>query len=418
MKKILLTSISLILIFTIGSSLAGCSTKVQATDLMKNVIPNQVAELEDLSEQNADATDFAIRLFKASANGSGNTLISPLSVLYAIAMTANGAKGETRAQIEEVLGMSIGELNLYLSTYANSLPKGKKYELSLANSLWLTEDERFTVEQSFLQTNADYYGADIYKAPFDDRQTVNDINNWVKNETDGMISDIIDKIPPEAVMYIVNALAFEAEWDDVYEKNQVRAGIFTKENGEKENVEMMYGSERVYLEDENATGFVKYYSEGKYAFVALLPDEDISISEYIASLDGETVRSLLDNGKSVKVNTAIPKFNTAYDTEMSDLLVGMGMKNAFDPDYADFTGLGRSSDGNIFISRVIHKTQIQVGEKGTKAGASTVVEMANKMSASPDKSKQVYLNRPFVYMLIDCENNIPFFIGAQTEINN
>lgn len=416
MKKILLTLISLTLLLTVTVNIAGCSTRVQATDLMRGIVPREVEELTDLSGQNADATDFAIRLFKASATGDENTLISPLSVLFAIAMTANGAKGETRAQIEQTLGMSIEELNRYLYTYTNSLPQGEKYKLTLANSLWLTDDERFTVEKSFLQTGADYYGADVYKAPFDDKQTVKDINNWVENETDGMITNILDEIPPEAVMYIVNALAFEAEWTDAYKKNQVREGIFTAENGERQKIDMMYGTERLYLEDENSTGFVKYYSGKKYAFVALLPDEDITVSQYIASLDGKAIRNLLDNAANTDVSTAIPKFETEYDTEMSDLLIGMGIKNAFDPDYADFTGLGSSTDGNIFINRVIHKTQLQVGEKGTRAGAATVVEMTDKMSM-PHESKQVYLNRPFVYMIIDCENNIPIFIGAQMNIN-
>ena len=417
MKKLSLTLISLSILMAIGLNLVGCSTPVAARDLMEGIVPNQVEELDDLSDGNVDATDFAIRLFKAAAKDNENTLISPLSVLYAIAMTANGAKGETREQIESTLGMTVEELNLYLMSYENSLPQGDKYKINLANSLWLTEDERFTVEKSFLQTNADYYGADVYKAPFGDKQTVEDITRWVSENTDKMIPSILDEIPPEAVMYIVNALAFEAEWESVYKKKQVHDATFTKENGDTETVKMMYGSERVYLEDENATGFVKYYSDKKYAFVALLPNENISVSEYIESLDGRAVRELLDNAQNTEVNTAIPKFETEYDTEMSELLIGLGIQNAFDSDKADFTGLGNSSNGNIFISRVLHKTKIEVGEKGTKAGAATVVEMNDKTSM-PVETKYVYLDRPFVYMLIDCENNIPFFIGVQTEIES
>ena len=417
MKKLSLMLISLALLVSIGINLVGCSTPVAARDLMEGITPNQVNKLHDLTSGNADATDFAVKLFKTAAKGDSNTLISPLSVLYAIAMTANGARGETREQIEATLGMTVEELNLYLMSYKASLPQGSKYKLTLANSLWLTEDERFTVEKSFLQTNADYYGADIYKSPFGDRQTVEDINRWVSDNTDEMIPSILDEIPPEAVMYLVNALAFEAEWESVYKKNQVHDATFTKENGESETVKMMYGSESIYLEDENATGFVKYYSGKKYAFVALLPHEDISVSKYIEKLDGKTLRALLDNAENTKVNTAIPKFETEYDTEMSELLIGLGMQNAFDPDKADFTGLGRSSDGNIFISRVLHKTKIQVGEKGTRAGAATVVEMNDKTSM-PMETKYVYLDRPFVYMLIDCENNVPFFIGVQTQIES
>ena len=418
MKKtrISLAIISLLLVCAMSINLTGCTMEVQAKDLMEGITPNNVNALDDLSSQNADITDFAIRLFKASNENGKNTLISPLSVLCALAMTANGAEEETLAQMEAVLGMTTEELNLYLYSYMKNLPQGDKYKLSLANSIWFTEDERFTVNQDFLQTNADYYGADIYKAPFNE-QTKKDINNWVKQNTDEMIPEILDQIPPEAVMYLVNALAFEAEWSEIYEKNQVRDGEFTKEDGTKQNVEFMYGSEGTYLEDENATGFMKQYKGGKYAFVAMLPNEGVSVSEYIASLDGESLNALLANPQYATVHTSIPKFETEYKVEMAEILKGMGMTEAFDMYNADFEGLGTSTGGNIYISRVFHKTYISVGEKGTKAGAATIVEMADGAAAEPTEPKEVYLDRPFVYMLVDCENNIPFFIGTLMDVN-
>ena len=418
MKKtrISLVIISLLLVCAMAVNLTGCTMKVQAKDLMEGITPNNVDALDDLSSQNADVTDFAIRLFKASNDKGKNTLISPLSVLCALAMTANGAEEETLAQMEEVLGMTTEELNLYLYSYMKNLPQGDKYKLSLANSIWFTEDERFTVNQDFLQTNADYYGADIYKAPFD-KQTLKDINNWVKQNTDGMIPEILDQIPPEAIMYLVNALAFEAEWSEIYEKHQVKDGEFTKEDGTKQEVKFMYGSEGTYFEDEKATGFMKRYKGGKYAFVAMLPNEGVSVSEYIASLDGESLNALLANPQYATVRTSIPKFETEYKVDMSDILQSMGMTEAFDMYNADFEGLGTSTDGNIYISRVLHKTFISVGEKGTKAGAVTIVDMKNGAAAEPTEPKEVYLDRPFVYMLVDCENNIPFFIGTMMDVN-
>ena len=412
--RISLVIISLLLVCAMAVNLTGCTMEVQAKDLMKGITPNQVKALDDLGAQNTDVTDFAIRLFKASEESGKNTLISPLSVLCALAMTANGAEKETLAQMEEVLGMTTKELNRYLYSYMQNLPQGEKYKLSLANSIWFTEDERFTVNQNFLQTNADYYGADIYKAPFND-QTCKDINNWVKQNTDEMIPEILDEIPADAIMYLVNALAFEAEWSEIYEKQQVRDGKFTKEDGTKQDVELMYGVEGTYLEDENAIGFKKYYKGGKYAFVAMLPNEGVSVSDYVASLDGESLNTLLNNTQHTTVHTAIPKFETEYNVEMSAILKDMGMTEAFDMYNADFEGLGTSTAGNIFINRVLHKTFISVGEKGTKAGAATVVEMADGAAAEPQEPKKVYLDRPFVYMLIDCENNIPFFIGTMMD---
>ena len=414
--RISLVIISLLLVCAMAVNLTGCTMEVQAKDLMEGITPNQVNALDDLSSQNADVTDFAIRLFKASEESGKNTLISPLSVLCALAMTANGAEEETLEQMEEVLGMTTEELNLYLYSYMQNLPQGDKYKLSLANSIWFTEDERFTVNQDFLQTNADYYGADVYKAPFD-KQTLKDINNWVKQNTDEMIPEILDQIPSEAIMYLVNALAFEAEWSEIYEKHQVKDGEFTKEDGTKQDVKFMYGSEGTYFEDEKATGFMKRYKGGKYAFVAMLPNEGVSVSEYIASLDGESLNALLANPQYATVRTSIPKFETEYKVEMSDILQSMGITEAFDMYNADFEGLGTSTDGNIYISRVLHKTFISVGEKGTKAGAATIVEMKDSAAAEPTEPKEVYLDRPFVYMLVDCENNIPFFIGTMMNVN-
>jgi len=414
--RISLVIISLLLVCAMAVNFTGCTMEVQAKDLMEGITPNNVNALDDLSSQNADVTDFAIRLFKASNENGKNTLISPLSVLCALAMTANGAEEETLAQMEEVLGMTTDEMNQYLYSYMKNLPQGDKYKLSLANSIWFTDDERFTVNQDFLQTNADYYGADIYKAPFNN-QTCKDINNWVKDKTDEMIPEILDKIPADAIMYLVNALAFEAEWSEIYEKQQVKDGKFTKEDGTKQEVELMYGVEGTYLEDENGIGFKKYYKGGKYAFIAMLPNEGVNVSDYVASLDGESLNALLNNTQHTTVHTAIPKFETEYSVEMSEILRGMGMTEAFDMYSANFKGIGTSSDGNIHISRVLHKTFISVGEKGTKAGAVTVVEAADGAAMEPQEPKEVYLDRPFVYMLIDCENNIPFFIGTMMDVN-
>lgn len=414
--KLSLVIISLVLLCAMAVNLIGCATTVHAEDLMEGVTPNNVTALNDLSSGNADVTDFAIRLFKQTNENGKNTLIAPLSVLCALAMTANGAEGETREQMEAVLGMSVEELNLYLYSYINSLPQGEKYKLSVANSIWFKDDSRFTVNQNLLQTNADYYGAEIYKSPFNN-QTLKDINNWVKNETDNMIPKIIDEIPEEALMYLINALAFEAEWTEIYEKDQVRDKTFTKEDGTKQDVELMYSTEGKYLEDENATGFIKYYKERKYAFVALLPNEGVTVSEYINSLDGESLAAMLANAESRTVQTAIPKFETEYKVEMKEILEAMGMPKAFDNKNAEFSGIGEWSEGPIYIGKVLHKTYIQVGEKGTKAGAVTAVQMDGATSADPTEIKQVHLDRPFVYMLIDCETNIPFFIGTVMDID-
>jgi serpin B len=218
-------------------------------------------------------------------------------------------------------------------------------------------------------------------------------------------------------MYLVNALAFEAEWETIYNEYDVRDGEFTLINGVTQNVEYMYGEEHTYLEDENTTGFLKYYKDGKYAFAALLPKEGTNIVEYVKQLDGAKINKLLENKKSATVMTAIPKFETEYDISLKEVLESMGMKKAFNSSQADFTGLGTSTDGNIYISRVLHKTFISVCEKGTKAGAATIVEMDTEGAVIYEEYKEVNLDRPFVYLLVDCETNIPFFVGTAMQIN-
>lgn len=387
---------------------------VQAVDLMDGISPNKVVASGDLSRGNAAVTDFSVRLFKA-IDGSGNVFISPMSVLCALAMTANGAEGETLSQMEQVLGMTTDELNEYLYSYINSLPEGRKYKLKIANSIWFSDDPLLAVNKSFLQKNADYYGAEIYKTPFNSK-ALWDINTWVRRETDGMIPKVLDEIPNYAIMYLINTLAFEAEWDSVYEGNQVRSGIFTKEDGTEQNAKFMYCGEGKYLEDENATGFIKYYKDDEYAFVALLPNEGVALSDYVASLDGESLNAMLSNPIITTVKTSIPKFKAEYETEMSDVLCEMGMTDAFSVTLADFSGLGSYDGQNIYIGRVLHKTYIEVAEKGTKAGAVTVVEMKDGSAGPSPEPKEVYLDRPFVYIIIDTENNIPLFIGTMTDI--
>ena len=383
--------------------------EVKSENMMAGIVPGTVTVKGDLDSYNIAVTDFAIRLFQAANESDKNTLISPVSVIYALAMVSNGAEGETREQIEEALGMTVEELNFYLYSYMNDLPQGEKYKLNIANSIWFTDHPRFTVNQSFLQKNADYYGADIYKTAFDG-QTLADINNWVNYHTDGLIQEALDEIPEIAVMYLINALLFDAEWASVYNEYSVYDGKFVLEGGSEIDMTLMRSDEYKYLEDENATGFIKNYSGGKYAFAALLPNEGMTVEEYISTLDGEKLSEILANYESTTVYATMPKFETGYDTELAKVLYSMGIVDAFSGVTADFSSLGTSDAGNIYINRVIHKTYIEVGEMGTKAGAVTIIEATN--DCAPMETKTVTLDRPFVYMIIDCENNIPIFIGT------
>ncbi len=393
--------------------LVGCGkTNPDLPEDLGGALPQKAALTEPPADAEKTYADFAAELLVKCYDG-GNALLSPLSVLGALGMTAGGAKGETLAQMERVLGMRTEEIAAYLATFGND--GSDKAKLSIANSLWVREDLK--VREEFLQKNADGYGASIFKTAFGD-ETAAQINKWVEEHTDGLVKDILDRVPAVAVMYLVNALAFDAEWETVYRENEVRTRDFTDADGKKSEVKMLYSEESRYLEDESTTGFLKYYAGRRYAFAALLPSENIPIADYVASLDGEKLTSLLENVQSQTVNAGLPRFESEYAITLNDALVKMGMTDAFDEGKADFSGMAELDDGNnLCISRVLHKTFIAVDERGTKAGAATVVEMKECAAFIPEQPKEVILDRPFVYMLVDCENgNAPIFIGVVSSV--
>ncbi len=415
-KKIITAIICFLLTGAFLINITGCGMEVKAADLMEGIQAAKVSGKAADDTWIGSSADFALELFKQSVAQDKNALISPLSVMLALAMTANGADSQTKAEMEALLGgtISLDDLNKYLYSYVNNLPSDKDYKVEIANSIWFRDDEnRLKVEKAFLQTNADYYGASAYKSPFDE-QTVKDINNWVKKHTDGMIDEIVDQIDADTILYLINALVFDAKWQVAYEKGNVYEDSFTAYNKDVRTVDMMFSEESRYLDDGNAVGFIKPYKDNKYSFVALLPNEDISIGDYVASLTGDNFLATMQNAKNAFVEVRMPKFSYDYTIEMNKALKGMGMPTAFDSGAADFSKMGQSSYGNIYIGEVLHKTFISVDELGTKAGAVTKVEMKDECAAIYDYF--VKLNRPFVYAIVDNATNLPLFIGTVMDI--
>ena len=382
--------------------LAGCGGEAILNDVSKN--PSNVPVVE------TDTKDFAVNLFREAAKEGENTLVSPLSVLTALAMAANGAEGDTLTQMETTLGGTREDLNQWLGGFKDD------DQLKQANGIWVKDDQKFTPNDDFLTTVQKAYDAILTEASFDEA-TRDEINDWVREETDGMIDGIVDEIPEEAIMYLINALSFEAAWKNPYDEFQVQEGVFTTENGRELDVEMMYGTAYDYLRTENATGFRQWYENEDYAFVALLPNEGVSVAELVDSLTGEELSRLLEKPEEDVVQTAIPKFEAESDFELSEVLTNMGMDKVFDDALANFSSLGTYENRNIYINRVLHKTSIQVAEQGTKAGAATAVEIAYATGAfgPAEEPTTVYLDRPFVYMIVERETGLPLFVGTCME---
>ena len=403
------TLTSAILISALSLSACRSEKSLETTDLMTGIkaASHETVKPDDVFKSAYD--NFSVELLKKCFDGKSNTLISPLSVSSALTMTANGANGQTKDEMEKVLGsgMPLDELNKYLSSFSGSLTSGEGFKLKNANSIWFIKDNNFNVNNEFLQTNADFYHAEIYKRAYNS-EIVNDINNWVSEHTDGMIDKLLDNGDALSNIALINATAFDAKWENYYYDNFVEDGTFTDANGNEQSVTMLISEESEYINGDNCTGFIKKYKGGKYGFAAILPDSNVSISDFVGSLNGDKLFKMLQNAESTNVVAKMPKFEYEYSAELSEALKALGMPTAFS-DSADFSGI---SGDKLLISDVLHKTKISVTEEGTRAVAATGVVM----SAAPDGDKQVILNRPFMYMILDNETMLPLFAGVYTGI--
>lgn len=373
----------------------GCATAQagEAVDYMKEITPAPPAARKRNPEARAD---FAVRLLKSSRE-SGTCVIAPDTVYRVLAMLANGAAGETRAQMEAFLGGQIRDINR--SAAETPGPEALTY-----NALWLNQKEHFEVREDFLQTNADFWGAEIFGAPFSE-ETRKDINRRVAAATKDRIPELLDSLDPAAALYLISALAFDAEWETPFREDQIYEGIFRGAAGE-ESALMMESRENLYLEDGSTTGFLKNYRGGRYCFLALLPGEGMTVEEYIETLTGERLLETVRSAQEEPVRITLPKFEAETSLELSPALSGLGMDLAFSDD-ADFSGI---SDTELRIGRILHQTRLKVDELGTKAGAAAAAEVVFKCALLHEKT--VTLDRPFLMGVFDREQEDFLFLGA------
>ena len=386
-------------------------TKVNAENLLEGYTPNPVTGKAPDEAFTATQMDFALKLLQGSYTGE-NTLVSPLSATLALSMLANGAEGETLSQIEDVLfdRIPIDTWNEYLKYYVNLLPTSDKVKLHQANSIWYADSPHLSLRPSFLQTVTDYYKAELYAAPFNDT-TKNEINDWISRNTDGLIENALNNL--NGVMCLINALVFDGNWDEPYETSDIRDREFHNADGSSQTVDMMIRYENLYLESDTARGFMKAYDGGNYAFVAILPNEDLTLTEYLETLTVEDLTELLNSPRHTKVQAGLPQFEYEYGFYLDDTLQDLGMTDAFDPTRANFSSMA----DDLYVSSVLQKTRIIVDAKGTKAAATTIVTMAPTSAPAPNSIEPVILDRPFLYMIVDTQTNLPIFIGTVTDLS-
>ena len=406
----------LIVFICLSLAFSGCASQGGAADLMADLKPSQQpaspAQIDKAIKKEINA--FAVDLFKKSAENEGNIMISPASVYLALAMTLNGADGETKTAMLDVLaaqGLTVDMINNACRNWIDLLEKtDSKTKLEIANSIWFDQD--FTPYKPFLQKNADYFAADIKKLNFNDRNTPKIINNWVKEATHNTIDKIVDSIDPDVVIYLINAVYFKSDWQTEFNKNNTRDRTFNTPDGTIETPFMHRLDRMTYFSINKATGVALPYADQKFAYFALLPDKEMTPREWLAEQDQSLFNDLarlMAKKPKYTVQLAMPKFEVHYEDSLLNELTELGMGIAFDPYQADFSQMNEQHTKDLYISEVKHKTFIRVDEKGTEASAATSVEV--RVTSAPQFDKELTLDRPFLYGIMDLQTGMPLFVG-------
>lgn len=358
---------------------------------------------------------FSAGLLQRSAGNEGNVLISPVSVFLALAMTLNGANGETRAAMLRTLadqGITANEVNEASRSLMSLLSRsGEKTTLSIANSIWF--EQRFQADKSFLQTNADFYKAGAYKLNFRDPAAKDVINGWVKRETHDLIEQIVEKIDPGTVMFLINTVYFVSDWSKPFEKNQTRKMNFQSPTGAVETDFMHRIDKMSYFTGDGVTGVALPYADAQFAYFALMPENGESTVNWLARQDQASLFSSILNLTRQKANFTVelllPRYKASYEDSLLNELEALGMGIAFKGATADFTLLSENREPGLYITEVKHKTFIRVDEKGTEAAAATSV-VIGKSAAGPADIRLTF-DKPFLYGILDLKTGVPIFVG-------
>jgi serpin B len=363
---------------------------------------------------NAFGFDLFQQLRRQDANK--NVFFSPLSVTVALAMTYNGAAGETKnamARALKIEGMSRGELNHASHDLLKSL-KGSdpKIELAIANSLWARGGVRFN--ESFLADNRAFYSAEISTLDFSSPQAADTINRWVSASTKGKISKIIDNIDPQKVMFLINAVYFKGQWQKRFEKTLTKEQPFYLPGGQKKPVPMMAQSGNyLYHRGDKFQAVNLPYGEGGVSLYLFLPDKGSSLDEFLKSLSFQKWEGWINNFNDTPGDVKLPRFKLDYEETLNDSLKAVGMGVAFNPREADFSGIRPERD--LFISEVKHKAVVEVNEEGTEAAAATSVGVTTTSIREPRERFSFVADRPFLMAIRDSKTGAILFMGAVME---
>jgi serine protease inhibitor len=352
---------------------------------------------------------FGLKLFRetVSREGDKNVFVSPLSVSMALGMTYNGANGSTREAMQNTLelqGMSLEDVNKsYRSVIDLLRGLDSKVTFQIANSIWYRQE--FEVESTFVDLNRTYFDAVVQALDFVDPSAVVTINNWVKANTNGKIDKIIERIPDNTVMYLIDAIYFKGTWKLRFDAKKTTASPFYLSNGSTKSCQMMSMPETkiASLSTEEFTAVDLKYGDGDYSMTILLPNGNMNLDSVMVQLTDDNWRSWLEQFETRDLMLQIPKFEVEYEKSFKDVLSALGMGIAFS-DTADFTGINR--DGNLLITEVKHKTYVKVDEEGTEAAAVTSVGIGYTSAPS-----EFVVDRPFLFVIHENHSGTILFMG-------
>ena len=398
---------------------AGCSKEVTAEDLMVSVEAENAPSLslDDMFCEQYSVTAFKM-LKSEYSKDSTKVVLSPLAAYYNLSMLQNGATGYQKEKILNMFGKRFlsEKLNLFMHSFDQNLKNSDKSKLYFENAMWFNAEKNIDPSSEFLSTAKTYYCLDAYRESFG-QDAVKNINNWASNKTDLYSERLLKEIPTDAPLYLVNTTLLEADWESPITPSSVYDGKFTTNAGDEQDVRMMSSVEKIYLNDTKMCGFIKYYSGGNYAFLALIPHKEGSDALYnmIDSLSSHSVyRNLINKRKGyVFIDAFIPKFTCEYTGEMKNILEKVDLEDIFDPGQNALAAVGTCSE-NLYVGDLTVSTGLSVTEGGTKKGTGANV-------GTPDGGVNmipVNLNRPFVFAVVDTRCYLPVIVGAVNSVND
>lgn len=377
----------------------------------KNDVPKPLNLPPEVQEVIKSDNSFGLNLFKEIMSGAEeaqNVMISPLSVSLALSMTYNGAEGDTRIAMEdamEMAGLSRSQLNdLNKKLLDALLAHDPSVILEVANSIWYRDD--FTIQQSFIDLNKEYYDAEVSSLDFSDPQTKDVINQWVADKTHNKIEDIVDQISPESFMFLINAIYFKGSWRSEFDPKETFDSEFVLEDGSKIEVPMMHLKLDANTYNNDQFSAIELpYGKGNWSMFVFVPHSGSKVNDIVEDINLENWNSWMEGfTPSTDINLGLPKFTFEYEESLVEVLKSLGMGVAFSS-AADFSGI--LEGGGLQISDVKHKTFIEVNEEGTEAAAVTSVEIELTSAGN-----YFYATKPFLFVIAEKSSGTILFVGS------